>query len=130
MPNEFPDRIVAGVKWLRSPSRICATHLSGSAAEIGGRARRAPWADLTRFYSAAGYDFASSSLAASRPRKAEESERLAGAVTGLAGIAALAIALAFPAAYLLSAHNRLMGIIEVRAQIYGDRVTDTASQNP
>ena len=83
-----------------------------------------------RFSSAAVDGFASSALAAPRTRKAEESERLAGAVTGLAGLAALAIALAFPAAYLLSANNRLMGVIEVRAQIYGEQVTDTASQNP
>ena len=82
------------------------------------------------FLSTALHGFTSTTLAASRPFKAEESVRLAGAVTGLAGLAALAIALAFPAAYLLSANNRLMGVIEVRAQIYGDRVTDTASQNP
>jgi CheY-like chemotaxis protein len=92
------------------------------------------WADrmfaIFRFSSAAVVGFASSALAAPRTRKAEESERLAGAVTGLAGLAALAIALAFPAAYLLSANNRLMGVIEVRAQIYGEQVTDTASQNP
>jgi diguanylate cyclase (GGDEF)-like protein len=74
--------------------------------------------------------FTSSALAAPRTRKAEGSERLAGAVTGLAGLAALAIALAFPAAYLLSANNRLMGVVEVRAQIYGEQVTDIASQNP
>ena len=83
-----------------------------------------------RISSAAVDGLASSSRAAPRTRKAEESERLAGAVTGLAGLAALAIALAFPATYLLSANNRLMGVIEVRAQIYGERVTDTASQNP
>ena len=83
-----------------------------------------------RFSSAAVDGFASPARAAPRTRKAEESERLAGAVTGLAGLAALAIALAFPAAYLLSANNRLMGVIEVRAQIYGEQVTDTASQNP
>jgi diguanylate cyclase (GGDEF)-like protein len=59
-----------------------------------------------------------------------ESERLASAVSGLAGLAALAIALAFPAAYFLSAHNRLLGVMEVRAQIYGDQVTDAASQSP
>jgi diguanylate cyclase (GGDEF)-like protein len=51
-------------------------------------------------------------------------------VTGLAALAALAIALAIPAAYFLSANNRLMGVIEVRAQIFGDQVTDTAAQNP
>jgi diguanylate cyclase (GGDEF)-like protein len=68
--------------------------------------------------------------AAPRSRKEAERERLAGAVTGLAGLAALAIALAIPAAYFLSANNRLMGVIEVRAQIYGDQVTDTAAQNP
>jgi diguanylate cyclase (GGDEF)-like protein len=83
-----------------------------------------------RFCRAAIRGFAASGQAAAGPRKAEESERLASAVTGLAGIASLAIALAFPATYLLSANNRLMGIIEVRAQIYGDRVTDTAAQNP
>ena len=68
----------------------------------------------------------SSAPPAPRRRKREGSERLARAVTGLAGLAALAIALA----YLLSANNRLMGILEVRAQIYGDQVTDSASQNP
>jgi len=73
---------------------------------------------------------ASSAAVAPRNRKEDEGERLAGVVTGLAGLAALLIALAIPAAYLLSANNRLMGVIEVRAQIYGDQVTDTASQNP
>ena len=91
-----------------------------------GSTGRSPSCD-SRWARVAG--FAWSALAA-RTRKAEESERLAGAVTGLAGLAALAIALVFPAAYLLSANNRLMGIIEVRAQIYGDQVTDTASQHP
>jgi len=66
----------------------------------------------------------------SMPQRRQEAERLAGAVSGLAGLAALAIALAFPAAYFLSAHNRLMGVMEVRAQIYGDQVTDAASQSP
>jgi diguanylate cyclase (GGDEF)-like protein len=70
-----------------------------------------------------------SSALPTRQRRVE-SERLAGAVTGLAALAALVIALAFPAAYLLSAYNRLMGVVEVRAQIYGDQVTDAASQNP
>jgi diguanylate cyclase (GGDEF)-like protein len=82
------------------------------------------------FLSIAFHGLAPRTLAAPRPFKAGESVRLAGAVTGLAGLAALAIALAFPAAYLLSANNRLMGVLEVRAQIYGDRVTDAASQNP
>ena len=82
------------------------------------------------FYSDAVHGLALSALAAVHPRKAEESERLASAVTGLAGIAALAVALALPAAYLISANNRLMGAIEVRAEIYGGQVTDAASQNP
>jgi diguanylate cyclase (GGDEF)-like protein len=63
-------------------------------------------------------------------REQEGSERLAGAVTWLAACAALAITIAIPAGYFLSANNRLMGIIEVRAQSYGDQVTDTASQTP
>jgi diguanylate cyclase (GGDEF)-like protein len=70
------------------------------------------------------------SSSASVPQRRHESERLAGAVSGLAGLAALAIALAFPAAYFLSAHNRVMGVLEVRAQIYGDQVVDAASENP
>src|SRR5450755_2452438 len=134
MPNEFPGCGATGSSGRPPPSRICATQLSDSAPETVGYATRPQWADLMftflGFSSAAADGFASSALAAPRTRKAEESERLAGAVTGLAGLAALAIALAFPAAYLLSANNRLMGVIEVRAQIYGDQVTDTASQNP
>jgi len=74
--------------------------------------------------------FVSPASAVPRSRKDRESERLASAVTGLAALAALAIALAIPAAYFLSANNRILGVIEVRAQIYGDQVTDIASQNP
>jgi diguanylate cyclase (GGDEF)-like protein len=86
--------------------------------------------DVMHYYVSAGDRFTLFSRARLRPRKAKESETLASAVTGLAGVAALVIALAFPAAYLLSANNRLMGIVEVRAQIYGDRVADTAAQTP
>jgi diguanylate cyclase (GGDEF)-like protein len=60
----------------------------------------------------------------------QSAERLAGAVTALAALAALAVALAFPAAYFLSAVNRLIGVTEIRARIYSDQVTDAASQNP
>ena len=99
-----------------------------------GTRTRPLWVDrifaFLRSSSTAEDGFASSALAVLRTPEAEGSERLARAVTGLAGLAALAIALAFPAAYLLSANNRLMGIIEVRAQIYGGQVSDTASQNP
>ena len=126
MPNEFPGRSATGSDG--SPLICPAVH-----PEPSGTRTRPQWVDRTfaflQFRWARVAGFAWSALAA-RTRKAEESERLAGAVTGLAGLAALAIALVFPAAYLLSANNRLMGIIEVRAQIYGDQVTDTASQHP
>jgi diguanylate cyclase (GGDEF)-like protein len=69
------------------------------------------------------------SAAAARPRR-PGSERLAGAVTGLASLAALAVALAFPAAYLISAANRLTGVLEVRAQLYADNVSDAAAESP
>jgi diguanylate cyclase (GGDEF)-like protein len=58
------------------------------------------------------------------------SEGLAGAVTGLASVAALAVALAFPAAYLISAANRLTGVLEVQAQLYADNVSDAAAESP
>jgi diguanylate cyclase (GGDEF)-like protein len=58
------------------------------------------------------------------------SERLAGAVTGLASLAALAVALAFPTAYFISASNRLTGVLEVRAQLYADAVSDAAAESP
>jgi diguanylate cyclase (GGDEF)-like protein len=60
----------------------------------------------------------------------ESGERLAGAVTVLAALAALAIAVALPATYFLSANNRISGIIDVRAKTYGDQVSDAASQDP
>jgi diguanylate cyclase (GGDEF)-like protein len=82
---------------------------------------------LRAFKQRAGW---ASSVQLLMPPRRHEGERLAGAVTGLAGLAALAIALAFPGAYFLSAHNRLMGVMEVRAQIYGDQVADAASQSP
>src|ERR1700761_4680677 len=50
------------------------------------------------------------SFAQSTPQRQEGAERLARAVTGLAGLAAVVIALAFPAAYFLSAYNRSMGV--------------------
>src|SRR5260221_14151488 len=134
MPNVFPGHSVTRSSGLPSLPRNCATRLFDSAPETIGYATRPQWADLMLvffgFSSAAVVGLPSSARAAPRTRKAEESERLAGAVTGLAGLAALAIALAFPAAYFLSANNRLLGVIEVRAQIYGDQVTDAASQNP
>ncbi|MBV9736333.1 MAG: EAL domain-containing protein [Acidisphaera sp.] len=68
--------------------------------------------------------------AARIPQHYHEGERLAGAVTGLAALASIIIALAFPAAYWLSAHNRLMGVLEVRARIYADQVTNDASESP
>ena len=58
------------------------------------------------------------------------SERLAKAVTGLASLAALAVGLAFPAAYLVSAVDRLTGVLEVRAQLYADNVSDAAAESP
>ncbi|HEY5206915.1 MAG TPA: hypothetical protein VIJ63_20300, partial [Roseiarcus sp.] len=58
------------------------------------------------------------------------SERLVVAVTGLAGLAALAVALAFPAAYLISAANRLTGVLEVQAQLYADSVSTAAAESP
>jgi diguanylate cyclase (GGDEF)-like protein len=132
MVNEFPGR--GHRVELRSPSRTCAAQLSGRAAETVGCATQPQWIDLMFAFlglsSPAANGFTSPAVAAPQSRKQEGSERLARAVTGLAGIAALVIALAFPAAYLLSANNRLMGILEVRAQIYGDQVTETASQNP
>jgi diguanylate cyclase (GGDEF)-like protein len=60
----------------------------------------------------------------------KDSRRLASAVTGLAGLASLVIALAFPAAWFLSAHNRLMGVLEISARIYAEQVSDAASQSP
>jgi len=69
--------------------------------------------------------------ATSRPRQRPPgSERLAVAVTGLASLAALAVALAFPAAYLISAENRLAGVLEVRAQLYADSVSAAAAESP
>jgi diguanylate cyclase (GGDEF)-like protein len=63
-------------------------------------------------------------------RRRPGSERLARAVNGLASLAALAVALAFPAAYFISAANRLTGVLEVRAALYADEVSDAAAENP
>ena len=60
----------------------------------------------------------------------EPDEYLAKAVTGLAVLASMVIALAFPAAWFVSVNNRLMGVMEVGAQIYADHVADAASQSP
>ena len=57
-------------------------------------------------------------------------ERLARAVTGLASLAALAVALALPAAYLISAADRMTGVLELRAQLYADNVSDAAAESP
>jgi diguanylate cyclase (GGDEF)-like protein len=134
MPNEFPGRGATGSGGSSRRRKHAPLIYPTADPKPSGTRMRPLWADrmfaIFRFSSAAVVGFASSALAAPRTRKAEESERLAGAVTGLAGLAALAIALAFPAAYLLSANNRLMGVVEVRAQIYGEQVTDIASQNP
>ena len=64
------------------------------------------------------------------PRRTPGADRVTAAVTGLASLAALAVALAFPAAYLLSAVDRLSGVLEVSAQHYADTVSDVASENP
>jgi diguanylate cyclase (GGDEF)-like protein len=66
----------------------------------------------------------------SAPQRQRGSERFVGAVTGLASVAALAVALAFPAAYLVSAADRLTGVLEVRAQLYADNVSDAAAESP
>ena len=60
----------------------------------------------------------------------EYGEQLARAVTGVAALAALAIAVAFPAAYLLSAHNRLVGVLEAHAEVFSGIVTEKASESP
>lgn len=57
-------------------------------------------------------------------------ERLASAVTALAGVAALAIALAVPASYLIAAHGRLAGVLGLRAELYATAVADAAGQSP
>ena len=126
MPNEFPGRSATGSEWLAArfvrqctPSRRVRER--GRNGSTGVRLLAIPLGPGSRFR-----------LVCTRCATSQGGgKRTArGAVTGLAGLAALAIALAFPAAYLLSANNRLMGVIEVRAQIYGDQVTDTASQHP
>ena len=71
---------------------------------------------------------AASAVAA--PRRQIGDERLAGAVTGLAALAALAVALAFPAAYFISAYDRLIGEMEARAEIYADSVSGAAAESP
>jgi diguanylate cyclase (GGDEF)-like protein len=57
-------------------------------------------------------------------------ERVASAVTALAGVAALAIALAVPLSYLIAAYGRLSGVLELRAEIYANSVADAAGQSP
>lgn len=56
--------------------------------------------------------------------------RLAGMVTWMAGLAALAIMFALPAACFLSAYSRLTGLVEMRAQLFASQVSDSASQSP
>ncbi len=68
--------------------------------------------------------------AGSAPRRQIGDERLAGAVTGLAALAALAVALAFPAAYFISAYDRLIGEMEARTEIYADNVSGAAAESP
>ena len=57
-------------------------------------------------------------------------KRTARAVTGLASLAALAVALALPVAYLISAADRMTGVLELRAQLYADSVSDAAAESP
>ena len=64
------------------------------------------------------------------PRRLPGSERLAAAVTWLASLAALAVALAFPLAYFTSALDRLTGVLEVRVQHYAESVSDAAAASP
>ncbi len=65
-----------------------------------------------------------------RPPQQADGRRLAGMVTFIAALAAMAVALAFPTAYVLSAHDRLMAVMEVRAEIYSNLIADAASASP
>jgi diguanylate cyclase (GGDEF)-like protein len=58
------------------------------------------------------------------------SERLASAVTALAGFAALAIALAVPLSYFIAAYETQAGVLELRAEVYANAVVDTVGQSP
>ncbi len=51
-------------------------------------------------------------------------------MTALAGLAALAIAIAIPASYLIAAYGRIEGILDVRVEIYANTVADAAGQDP
>ena len=68
--------------------------------------------------------------AAHATRRAAGGDRVTAAVTGVASLAALAVALAFPSAYLLAAADRLSGRLEARVQHYADAVSDEAAQSP
>ncbi|MBV9537548.1 MAG: EAL domain-containing protein [Acidisphaera sp.] len=57
-------------------------------------------------------------------------ERAAGAVTALAAFAAIAVASTVPAAYLMAAYDRVVGVLEAHANIYAAEVSDEASQSP
>jgi diguanylate cyclase (GGDEF)-like protein len=74
--------------------------------------------------------WSSAATVAAAPRRQIGDERLAGAVTGLAALAPLAIAIAFPAAYFISAYDRLIGEIEARAEVYAGDVSGAAAESP
>jgi diguanylate cyclase (GGDEF)-like protein len=57
-------------------------------------------------------------------------QHLAGVVTLLAAIAAMAIALAIPSIYFASVRTRIAGAVEARAQVYADEVSNSTEQNP
>jgi len=75
-----------------------------------------------------GKDNGARAAAAARPQA--DGQRLAGVVTGIAALAALAVALAFPTAYFLSAQYRRVGVLEAQAHVYAEQVSDAASQGP
>jgi len=55
------------------------------------------------------------------PAASPTAQRLAGVVTLIAGLAALAIALAVPTLYFVSARTRVAGMLEARAEIFADQ---------
>jgi len=64
------------------------------------------------------------------PAASPTAQRLAGVVTLIAGLAALAIALAVPTLYFVSARTRVAGMLEARAEIFADQVLNATEQNP
>jgi len=65
-----------------------------------------------------------------KTRLGAEGGRVAAAVTTLAGLASIAVAVMFPASYFVGARDRAIGLVQARAEIYANHVADAVNGSP